>query len=312
MPNFTQNTQTLLLYGIIFSTLLIIVLVIILYRQLSKVAAQSQSLELQKEEIEAQRDALLIAAESFDKAQEKIAAQNKKINEALDTFLYRVSHDIRGPLATMMGLCYVIRMDRNAPIEVYQDFFEKIDFLTKKMNRVLLKVANVSKVNYKSIEYQKIDIQELLNRVLTDLEILDNFDRNQFQIEFCTPIQDFYSDVTLLEIILTSLLENTIHHINPYSEVPPYTQICIEKNASEEVVFTVKSNSIPISEAVQEKLFNMFYRATNLSQGAGLGLYIARVATEKLEGRIELAYSNEVETAFMVRIPNKNFYYKYE
>jgi signal transduction histidine kinase len=50
----------------------------------------------------------------------------------------------------------------------------------------------------------------------------------------------------------------------------------------------------------------MFYRATKLSTGSGLGMYIAKETVEKLGGSISLKSELNIGTKFIIQIPNQN------
>ncbi|MFZ6008876.1 MAG: sensor histidine kinase, partial [Bacteroidota bacterium] len=65
-----------------------------------------------------------------------------------------------------------------------------------------------------------------------------------------------------------------------------------------------KDNGIGISEQLCPKIFDMFFRATERSEGAGLGLYIVRETVEKLHGSISVESTLGEGTTFKVKIPN--------
>ncbi|HTJ51004.1 MAG TPA: ATP-binding protein, partial [Cyclobacteriaceae bacterium] len=63
-------------------------------------------------------------------------------------------------------------------------------------------------------------------------------------------------------------------------------------------------NGVGIGKQHQDDIFNMFYKASHLSKGAGLGLYIVKETLEKLGGTISLESEIGFGTAFRVSIPN--------
>ena len=69
-------------------------------------------------------------------------------------------------------------------------------------------------------------------------------------------------------------------------------------------MFIFDDNGIGICKDCKEKVFDMFYRATELSKGSGLGLYIVQQATQKLEGKIELESTEYVGTKLKISLPN--------
>jgi len=65
-----------------------------------------------------------------------------------------------------------------------------------------------------------------------------------------------------------------------------------------------EDNGIGINQDLQEKVFNMFFRATEKSEGAGLGLYIVKEAIDKLGGTIEMKSTFGQGTQFTMRVIN--------
>ena len=65
-----------------------------------------------------------------------------------------------------------------------------------------------------------------------------------------------------------------------------------------------KDNGIGIRDEHLDKIFNMFYRATERSQGSGLGMYIVKQAVEKLDGKITINSKYGEGTEIKVVLPN--------
>jgi signal transduction histidine kinase len=66
-----------------------------------------------------------------------------------------------------------------------------------------------------------------------------------------------------------------------------------------------KDNGIGISPENLNRIFEMFYRASEQSEGSGLGLYIVRNAVEKLGGQLTVASKPGAGTTFQITLPNK-------
>ena len=75
---------------------------------------------------------------------------------------------------------------------------------------------------------------------------------------------------------------------------------CSKENAT----ITIEDNGIGIADKDKEKIFEMFYRATKLSTGSGLGMYIVKESLDKLGGTITLESELTKGTKFIVEIPN--------
>lgn len=67
----------------------------------------------------------------------------------------------------------------------------------------------------------------------------------------------------------------------------------------------IEDNGIGIEDHHQDKIFEMFYRATDKSPGTGIGLYIVKDALDKVKGNISLSSEFGKRTKFLISIPNK-------
>ncbi len=76
------------------------------------------------------------------------------------------------------------------------------------------------------------------------------------------------------------------------------------KVSRNEALIIIDDNGIGIEAKHQDKIFNMFYRATNFQPGSGLGLYIVKETLDKLKGSITVESELGVGTKFSIKIPN--------
>jgi signal transduction histidine kinase len=112
----------------------------------------------------------------------------------------------------------------------------------------------------------------------------------------------FVSDKRRVNVILSNLLSNAIK----YQDTKKKTLIlnivihCTRQNARIEI----EDNGIGIDQQHQNRIFEMFYRATTLSTGSGIGLYIVKEVIEKLAGSITLISELKKGTKITVVIPN--------
>jgi signal transduction histidine kinase len=111
-----------------------------------------------------------------------------------------------------------------------------------------------------------------------------------------------FSDAIRLSIIFNNLISNSIKYRHPRKE-KSFFSVSI-KVYSEKAVITVEDNGIGIGEKYLDKIFNMFFRATEKSEGSGLGLYIVKEALDKLKGCIKVESIINNGTKFIIEIPN--------
>ena len=111
------------------------------------------------------------------------------------------------------------------------------------------------------------------------------------------------TDKNRLNIILNNLISNAITYQDP-SKNDPLVNIKVDMSDTETNII-VKDNGIGISKELQEKIFDMFFRGSENSDGSGLGLYIVKESVEKLNGTINVRSVPGKGSEFRVLIPNK-------
>jgi signal transduction histidine kinase len=236
-------------------------------------------------------------------ARHALRSQNRellKVNKELDNFVYSVSHNLKGPLASVMGLLNVARnMDKQQQFgEVHNMMSESI----AKLDDTLKEILEYSKNSRNEVQVGEIDWLIIIQSALNKLEYLDKEDLIQKRIHVDTK-EPFYSDGNRLSIVFTNLLSNAILYSNKNREA--VVDIDVTSN-EESAVIMITDNGIGISKAVLPKICDMFYRGTEESQGAGLGLYITKEVVAKLNGTIDIQAEFGIGTTVTIKIPKTN------
>ncbi|MFN0048145.1 MAG: ATP-binding protein [Cytophagales bacterium] len=234
-------------------------------------------------------------------SEEKILKKNKQLldlNEEMDSFIYRSSHDLRTPATNISSLLEIYKVsDVAEKDEIIARSKSNIDRLIK----ILDDLSNYSKNQRNELSYQLINIDELLAAVKYKLSSQTNFDKlvvNTTEIGS----YDFISDAERIKVILINLLENALCFSNSENEFA-VVDIFIEKKG-QKVLLRVKDNGEGIKQEALPKIFNMFYRGSVKSIGSGLGLYIVKRVLHKMGGTIEVHSQKGVGTEFLIEIPN--------
>lgn len=223
-----------------------------------------------------------------------------KVVEELDHFIYKTSHDIRGPLASLKGICNVALLDVRDKTAL--DYLAKLDDTADKLNSILTRLLIINRINHATLTSASIDIGAVVNDIIER-------ERKKGVPEKMTITSDIQSDVELksdqeiLWIVLENLIDNAIKFHNESSRVVPFTKIRVERE-KDNVIIRVTDNGIGIRDIDKEKIFQMFVRASQRSETGGIGLYMAKLATEKLAGNIDLVTTQEGYTEFLVKLPD--------
>ncbi len=109
------------------------------------------------------------------------------------------------------------------------------------------------------------------------------------------------TDRSRLKVILNNLIGNALKYSNPYSNDRLVSIVGEVEN--KRLKIQVQDNGIGISDEHQPKIFEMFYRASEKSQGSGLGLYIVKETLEKLNGQISVDSKPGKGSEFKIEVP---------
>ncbi|GCC52348.1 hypothetical protein SanaruYs_25850 [Chryseotalea sanaruensis] len=236
---------------------------------------------------------------AFEQNLELKNQQLAKINHQMEKFLYSTSHDLRAPLTTIMGLVNLIRMDSkdNSLVE----YADKIELSTHKLDKIIRDIISFSKTTYKNIHSEKIDFESLIWKIVNNHCGDDNFGKIRVQVSVVGSSL-FYSDTDRIEIILDNLIRNAVQFVD-INKAHSFINITTLVSA-DTVVVEIHDNGIGIARQYFESIFNMFYKATVHSKGAGLGLYIAKEGIEQLGGSISVNSEVGFGSLFKLSIPN--------
>jgi signal transduction histidine kinase len=233
-------------------------------------------------------------------AEEKIKVANEqlqKTNIELDNFVYKVSHDLRAPIASVLGLVNLAK--RENKLDVLREYFNMIGKSAEQQDLFIKDILDLSRNSRLSVNKDKISWEELINDTFDNLK----YSVKDKKIEKIINIRgksSFYSDQRRIKVILNNLISNSIRYANGKD---PKVEIDINVNKSIADI-TIADNGIGIEKPHQKKVFEMFYRATDSNVGSGLGLYIVKESVERLNGQIVLNSEKGQGTKFNISLPN--------
>jgi len=235
-------------------------------------------------------------------AAEALAKQNEaliKINKELDSFVYSISHNLRAPLMSVLGLLDLAKNEED-PVTIHQ-YHDMMKSSVCKLDETLKEILEYSRNARQGLMVNLIDFQKTINDNFERMQFMPGYERIRKEI-FIEGDSKFYSDPYRLSLILNNLISNAIKYSDPKKE-SPFIHIAI-RHDHDKIFLTFQDNGIGIENAYIKKVFNMFFRATEMNEGAGLGLYIVKEAVEKLGGRIELESQLGKGTVFRIELPN--------
>ncbi len=210
-------------------------------------------------------------------------AQIEDHNQQLEVFVYKASHDIKGPLRSIMGLTQIGLTDvkDNTALEYFQHIYKS----TRRLDNLLMDLLKLTKVKQAEVDRQPIDLPAMLQDIIQSFSNIRYFDQIKIDLEIEEGIQ-LVSDEKLLYSVLQNFTENGIKYCDPY-KAQPSLHIKVEQN-EEQTCFTFKDNGLGIQADQLPKIFDMFYKVDPSSDGTGLGLHIVKLTIEKLGGKLRV------------------------
>lgn len=219
-------------------------------------------------------------------------------NQQLDTFVYRASHDIKGPLRSIMGLTTVGLKDiTDVKARVY---LEHILSSTKRLDVVLADLLEMTRIKKSSLEISALYFVDLVDEIVRSLTHDPNFVKVRIAKKISQD-REFFTDAKLLNSILQNFIENGLKYSDP-SKPDPYLNIYVEC-VDEKAIFTFEDNGLGISKENQLKVFDMFFKVNEESTGTGLGLFLVKLAVEKLQGEFIIDSEPGKGSTFKMIIP---------
>jgi signal transduction histidine kinase len=242
------------------------------------------------------------------KAERTLRKQNEeltKINRELDSFVYSVSHNLRAPLMSVLGLINLVQIENKNGDQTMNSYFKMMQHSIFKLDDTLKEILDYSRNARSQLNITEVDTRKTVEDSFERLKYMEGSEniRKSIQIESNEP---FFSDPYRLSVIINNLVSNAIK----YRDVQkPQSLIDVRANVTNtglDLIF--HDNGIGIGQEYKPRIFEMFFRATERSEGAGLGLYIVRETVEKLNGTISVESKIGDGTTFAIKIPNMSLH----
>lgn len=229
-----------------------------------------------------------------------IREQHKVLEERsdeLNLFLYSMSHDFKGPIKTIEGLCQMGTLDRQADhMRIYSLILQKLKNLESNINDL----KQVSTLKNEPDANEKIDFATIHGEMLDRFREFPGFGEVDIHCNILLE-ETFKADAFSIRCIYQNLFENAIKFRDPNKA--SFLLITVKKLGGQlELVF--QDNGEGIAASSIHHIFNMFYRASeNAREDTGMGLYIVQLAVEKLGGRIHVESTLGQGSTFIVLVP---------
>ena len=230
----------------------------------------------------------------------KLTADLLKRNHDLEKLSYALSHNIRGPLANILGLINALNRDSSKGIE--QDLVQGISDSADSMDQVIREITNVINSSQVSLEEKKIvNLEMLLISVKADLEPLIKEKQATIETDFSK-----YASFFSLESYMNSIFYHLIVNALKFSKkgIPPKIKIWTESE-NNTLVLHIKDYGIGIDlKRYKNAIFGLYKRFNFSVEGRGIGLYLVKSQVEFLGGDITVKSELMEWTEFIISLPS--------
>jgi light-regulated signal transduction histidine kinase (bacteriophytochrome) len=213
---------------------------------------------------------------------ERVNEELRRKNEELDEFTYIASHDLQAPLRKLSAFSDLLKKDlgEDLPEQAEKDLFF-IGDAALRMQTLVQNLLQLSRTSRTDMKFERFSLDTCVNLALKELE--SEIAKTEAEI-VCNELPEVWGD----KILLTQLYRNLISNALKFSDKEhPRIEITVE-NKDGVSIFGVKDNSIGISTAYAEQIFQPFKRLHSQTEyeGTGIGLAICRKAIERHTGEI--------------------------
>lgn len=280
-------------YNPIFNSKSSVTGVAVFVRDITQRKKSEEKLRILNDDLAAQNWKLAVQEEDLKSTLEELSERNFE----LDQLMYKTSHDLRSPLSSILGLVNLTNLDPGNHLT----YLSKIEGRIKKLDEFIKSMLNYARVNRGEIHFEQINLQELIQDCIRELDHLENFNAVKTDIRVTDKNFVFKSDPLRMRIIIGNIISNAYKYHNPAVKSKLKIEASINPMFAE---IMISDNGIGIKREHLKKIFDMFYRATEKSQGSGLGMYIVKQAIDKLKGDIRVKSTFGKGTTIKIVVPN--------
>jgi len=216
----------------------------------------------------------------------------------LNTFIYKSSHDLKGPLSSILGLINLLEGEENLTKE--SPCVKMIRHSAEKLDRMLNEMLNVVRIKREKIYPELIDFNKEITFIMKALSVNEGYDfiRKDIRIENS---KDLRTDQKLLNSVLQNLVDNAIRYQKQQTD--SYVSIYVH-DYMHGVKIEIEDNGCGFDDKTRGNIFTMFNRGHNSPKGNGLGLYVVKNAIDRLGGYIEFTGGPGAITHFTIFLPD--------
>lgn len=225
----------------------------------------------------------------------------QKVNAELDRFVYSASHEIRGPLMSILGLMN-LATDEDVSLHEIKDYCSMVKSRVNMIDNYVRDIIHYAQNVRLEQENQIIDLKQIFQDAIIKQAHITGESKIMTQYLETELNLTLYSDYRSISLIINNLVNNAYKFYRADVE-EPYVIMQVQRMAYG-LCIIIYDNGQGIECKQQKKVWDMFYRGQNTASGSGLGLYLVKEVVQRLNGEVMLYSRPKEGTQIGVYIPD--------
>jgi len=271
---------------------------------LKKKIENTEVISFYEEQLDAQRgmlssaiDELVIKNFQLESTLDKLTQRNNEISQ----ISYRTYHDMRGPMVTLLGVLELVRDEvENSTVD---NLLDQAVILINRLDQFSNSLSSYTEIIQNEFIKERIDIETFFEKIRQEISIFEGFEKVKIDFEFDNPTKSTFNfDLLRITAIFKIFLTNAIR----YRDIDKEICYCKVSVGLKENTLKVKivDNGMGISDDAKPRIYKMFFRGSILSQGSGLGLYVANNLIKEVNKKLNIESQEGVGTQVFFELPN--------
>lgn len=246
--------------------------------------------------------------QEVEKATAELRAVNielQKLDRAKSDFISIASHQLRTPLSAIKGAISMV-LEGGSFGSVTGKAREKLTTIYEYNERLIKLVADLLDLSHMEggkmkFEFGRVDLVEIVQSVVEELSLAAQ--KKKLELKLIKPAENFWvrADAEKLRQVIMNLIDNAVKYTQTGR-----VEVALAKKDSE-ILFSVKDTGLGMTKAEIANLFQKFVRGANAprlyTEGAGIGLYVAKLLVEAHQGQIWAESEGEGKgSTFLVKL----------
>ncbi|MBB3224900.1 sensor histidine kinase [Pseudoduganella umbonata] len=229
--------------------------------------------------------------------------QLQEANEALETFGFSVSHDLREPLRTIQGYAAALRQDLHAGDHRHlEKFVDRINAIARRIDQMVSDLLEFARLSRAEVASETLVLTDIVRDARIALQNEPVYRAAEVQVDIPEDLR-VRAHRPILVQALTNLLGNAVKFVRPNTHAAINV---VARAHGRQVRIEVQDNGIGLADEARARVFNVFERLHGEEEypGTGIGLAIVKKGVERMDGCVGVDSAPGIGSTFWIELPS--------